>query len=73
MSFPDAFAITCGIVVPVDAMLLHQVLNTGSAWMQDVDPIALADDPRCAAALHRAAIGAHAMENIRFRVPGAAA
>jgi hypothetical protein len=73
LSFPDAFAITCGIVVPVHALLLNQLLNAGSAWIQDVDPVALGDDPRFAAALYRAAIGAHAMENIRFRVPGAAA
>jgi hypothetical protein len=73
LSFPDAFAITCGIFVPVDAMLLHQVLNAGTARLQELDPIALADDPRFATALFRAAIDARVMENIRFRAPGAAA
>ena len=70
LSFPDAFAVTCGVVVPVDAVLLHQVLNAGTAWMQTADPVALGDDPRFATALYRAATGARVMDQIRFRVPG---
>ncbi len=73
LSFPDMFAITCGVVVPVDRSLLHQVLNAGTAWMQNADPVALADDPRFATAVYRGAIAARVMDNVRFRVPGAAA
>jgi hypothetical protein len=73
LSFPDAFALTCGVVVPVDALLLDQVLNAGTAWMRDANPAALGDDPRFATAIYRAAIAAGVMQNIRFRVPGAVA
>jgi hypothetical protein len=67
LSIPAEFAITCGVVVPIDGLLLDQVLHAGMAWMRNADPASLADDPRFAASVYRAAIAGHVMERVQYR------
>ena len=72
LCWPAEFAMTCGIIVPVDAELIEDALNDSTAWLADADPQRLADDPRFAAAIYRNAIGTGIMENVVYREPVAA-
>jgi hypothetical protein len=61
----DQFAITSGVIVPVDLPILEDVL-TDSLACRYADPERVGDDPRFASAIYRAAIGSGLMESIAF-------
>lgn len=63
------FAMTCGVVVPVDAMLMDDVLSEGATWLWHGDPQRVADDPRLATAIYRRAIDAGVMDHVAFEAP----
>ncbi len=69
MCRPADFAMTCGVIVPVDADVLKEALLSmvTPRFSNPADTIA---DPRFAAAIYRAAIDAGLMETIRYRDPG---
>jgi hypothetical protein len=69
LCWPAEFAITCGVVVPVDAALLEEVVLDSLAWLRHDDPQQLADDPRFAAAIYRAALDAGIMDSVVFKEP----
>jgi hypothetical protein len=65
---PDSFAMTAGVVVPVDRELFDEILtdslNLGA--LQHTQPARLADDPRFATAIYRAAIDQGVMDQVVF-------
>ena len=63
---PDQFAMTSSVIVPVDRQMLEEVLADGRACRRS-DPERVADDPRFATAIYRAALEAGLMENVVFR------
>jgi hypothetical protein len=70
--WPAAFAMTCGVVVPVDAALVEDTLLDNMAWLHHTELKRLADDPRFAAAVYRSALEAGIMEHVEFREPAPA-
>jgi hypothetical protein len=62
---PADFAMTCGVVVPVDKDLLEKVLLDTLAWRHG-SPEQVAQEPRFAAAIYRAAIDTGLMERIAY-------
>lgn len=70
--WPADFAVTCGIVVPIDVEILQEALF-GANWLRYDALGKAADDPRLATALYRGAIEAGMMDDIEFREPGIAA
>jgi hypothetical protein len=48
LCWPAEFAMTCGVIVPVDGELIEDVLYDSTAWLPHDDPQRLADDPRFA-------------------------
>jgi hypothetical protein len=73
LSWPAEFAMTSGVVVPVERALLAQVmLGGGLGWMRHSGLEQLADDPRFATALYRAALRGGVMENVVFQEPALA-
>jgi hypothetical protein len=64
---------TCGVIVPIDKDLMAQVVSGGMAWLPHSDPDRLADDPRFATAIYRAAISEGVMDRVVFQEPGIAA
>lgn len=72
LCWPAEFAMTCGVIVPVDAKLIEDALYDSTAWLSDADPQRLADDPRFAAAIYRNAIHTGIMENVVYQEPAAA-
>jgi hypothetical protein len=60
---------TCGIVVPVDAEFLEEVILDNVAWLRRADRQQLANDPRFAAAIYRTALNEGIMDNVVFREP----
>lgn len=72
LCWPAEFAMTCGVVVPVDVELVEDALNDGAAWLSHADPQSLADDPRFAAAIYCNAIDTGIMENVVYQEPAAA-
>jgi hypothetical protein len=73
LCWPAEFAMTCGVVVPVDAEILEDVMLDSPAWLRNADPHQLADDPRFAAAIYRSAIDAGIMDCVEFKEPANAA
>ena len=71
--WPAEFAMTCGVVVPVDAELFEEVMLYSLAWLRHADPEQLADDPRFAAALYRGALDTGIMDSVEFKDPITAA
>jgi hypothetical protein len=69
LCWPAEFAMTCGTVVPVDAELLEEVILDSLAWLRRADLEQLADDPRFAMAIYRAALNEGIMDNVVFREP----
>jgi hypothetical protein len=65
LSNPESFAITCGVVVPVDRDLIEEVTLDTLAWRRG-DPEHVAQDPRFAIAVYRAAIDNGTMGNIAY-------
>jgi hypothetical protein len=64
----DSFAMTAGVVVPVDLELLDEILtdslNLGA--VRDTQPARVADDPHFATAIYRAAIDQGVMDQVVF-------
>ena len=72
LCWPAEFAMTCGVIVPVDVELIEDAFSDSTAWLSYADPQRLADDPRFAAAIYRNAIQAGIMENVVYQEPAAA-
>src|SRR5215208_2169133 len=60
---PDRFAMSCGVVVPVYRELLEEVTRDLLAWRRG-DPERVAEDPRFALAIYRAAIDGGILNNV---------
>ena len=60
---PDDFAMSCGVVVPVYRELLEEVTLDMLAWRRG-DPEHVAQDPRFAIAIYRAAIDSGILNNV---------
>lgn len=63
-----AFAMTCGIYVPVGEAMMEGLLRDPHA-LRRADPAQAADDPRFAAALYRAAVETGALDGVAPAVP----
>ena len=73
LCWPAEFAITCGVVVPVDRELLTEVVFDCEEWLRTSDDGKIAGDPRFATSLYRAAIPEGVMRGVEFRDSAAAA
>jgi hypothetical protein len=73
LCWPADFAITCGVVVPIDAELMEDILFDSAAWLRHAAFDKVADDPRFAKAIYRAALGAGIMEHVVFEEPAMSA
>jgi hypothetical protein len=62
---PENFAMTCGVIVPVDKDLLEEVLLDTLAWRHG-SPEQVAQDARFAAAIYRAAVDIGLMERVAY-------
>jgi hypothetical protein len=62
---PDRCAMTCGVIVPVDRDLMEEVALDMLAWRRG-DPEHVAQDPRFATAIYRAAIDAGIMNSVAY-------
>jgi hypothetical protein len=60
---PDDFSMSCGVVVPVYRELLEEVTLDMLAWRRG-DPERVAEDPRFALAIYRAAIESGILNNV---------
>ena len=60
---PDDFAMSCGVVVPVYRVLIEEVALDMLAWRRG-DPERVAQDPRFAIAIYRAAIDSGILNNV---------
>ena len=60
---PDRFAMSCGVIVPVYRELIDEVALDMLAWRRS-DPEHVAQDPRFAIAIYRAAIDSGILNNI---------
>jgi hypothetical protein len=72
LCWPADFAMTCGVIVPVDAELMEAALLDSAASLRHVDPERVADDPRFARAIYRAALDAGIMDNVVLKEPAMA-
>jgi hypothetical protein len=61
----DLFAITSGVVVPVDLPMLEDVLTDVLAC-RHADPEHIGGDPRFAVAIYRTALDAGVMDDVVF-------
>ena len=61
----DTFAITCGVLVPIDSETLRELANVID--QADDEPAELADDPRFAESIYRLAIELNLTEYVRYR------
>ena len=62
---PDRFAMSCGVIVPVDRDLMEEVALDMLAWRRG-DPEHVAEDPRFATAIDRAAIDSGIMNHVAY-------
>jgi len=62
---PDSFAMTCGVIVPVNRNLVEEATLDTLAWRRG-NPEHVAQDPRFAMAIYRAAIDTGVMENVAY-------
>lgn len=69
LCWPAEFAMTCGVVVPVDASLLEEVVLESVAWLRHAGLDQLADDPRFATAIYRTALNEGVMDTVVFQEP----
>ena len=60
---PDRFAMSCGVVVPVYREMMEEVALDMLAWRRG-DPERVAQDPRFAIAIYRAAIESGILNNV---------
>lgn len=65
LSAPESFAMSCGVAVPVDRDLIQEVARDTLAWRRG-DPDLVAQDPRFAIAIYRAAIDSGIMESVAY-------
>jgi len=69
LCWPAEFAMTCGVVVPVDAELMEDVLRDCTAWLRHAGFEQVADEPRFASAVYRGALDAGIMDSVIFDAP----
>jgi hypothetical protein len=62
---PEEFAMSCGVVVPIDRNLIEEVALDTPAWRHR-DPDGVAQDPRFAIAIYRAAIDSGIMTSVTY-------
>jgi hypothetical protein len=62
---PDRFAMSCSVIVPIDRDLMEEVALDTLAWRRG-DPEHVAEDPRFATAIDRAAIDSGIMNNVAY-------
>ncbi len=62
---PDSFAMTCGVVVPVTRELIEEVTLDTLAWQRG-EPGQVAQDPRFATAIYRAALDSGIMDHVAY-------
>ena len=64
----DSFAMTAGVIVPVDLELLDEILtdSLNLRALQHTQPARLADDPHFTTAIYRAAIDQGVMNQVMF-------
>jgi len=62
---PESFAMTCGVIVPVDRDLIEEVTLDALAWRRG-DPGQVAQDPRFATAIYRAALASGLMDQVAY-------
>ncbi len=62
---PETFAMTAGVIVPVDRDIVETAFDLMASGPEDPD--ALARDPRFAMAVYRAALALGAMENVTLK------
>ena len=60
---PDSFTMTCGTIVPVTRGLIEEVTLDTFAWRRS-DPGQVAQDPRFATAIYRAALDSGIMDHV---------
>lgn len=72
LCWPAKFAMTCGVIVPVNVELIEDALYDSAAWLSSADPQRLADDPRFATAIYRIAIATGIMDNVVLQEPAMA-
>jgi hypothetical protein len=65
---PDRFAMSCGVVVPIYRELIEEVARDMLAWRRG-DPEHVAQDPRFAIAIYRAAIDSGILNNVPDECP----
>jgi len=65
---PEAFAMTCGVIVPVDAMLLDEVFDEVLGRIRD-EADAIANDRRFATTIYRMAVLEGLMDQVGFVDP----
>jgi hypothetical protein len=65
----DDFAMTCGVIVPMNELVLIEAWRS-MPRVSSASRIELMQDPRLATALYRAALNVGAMEGVRFLDPG---
>jgi len=69
VSRPETFAMTCGVMVPVDAPLIETVFDEVLGRVRG-EPVAIANDRRFATAIYRMAVRSGIMDHIGFASPG---
>lgn len=62
---PADFWMTSGVIVPVDALTVRDIAEDELAWRRRT-PEGVADDPRFAASVYRAALANRMMESVRY-------
>jgi hypothetical protein len=67
---PEGFAMTSGAIVPVDDEVLGDAIDLDPLSWRQLRPARVADDPRFAAAIYRAALDCGIMECVEYRAPG---
>lgn len=65
LCWPEDFAMTCGVVVPVNAELICDILLDRAAWLRSADRAA--DDPRFATVIYRAVLESGMMDRVMFK------
>ena len=63
---PEAFAMTCGVIVPVDAMLLDEVFEEVLGRIRG-EADAIANDRRFATTIYRMAVLEGPIDQVRLR------
>src|SRR3982750_2523096 len=69
VSRPETFAMTCGVMVPTNAVLIDEVLDEVQGRVRG-EPGAIANDRRFATAIYRIAVMSGIMDQIGFASPG---